>query len=224
MIFPSIRWSSKRVRSLQLKRPKSKCRAPCPTKHSEPAPLLSLWGWMVPCGHTERREDRCCSSDALEKLPELRVGAALRLLEKSSQNAYHMPGVRMENYNRACDSSRTWRALTSASLRGGTQSGQKFADPAWLQWLTQGSLVPVVDSKLTVFSFLILLSLLLSIKKKNHTHTHRQPIQQGWVSLFSLDTLHSDPQASQWSLLAAREGILQQFSSLHANLVLSRHF
>lgn len=170
MIFPSIRWSSKRVRSLQLKRPKSKCRAPRPTKHSEPALPLSLWCWMVPCGHTERREDWCCSSDALEQLPELRMGGrgALRLLDKSSQNAYHMPGVRMENGSRACDFSRTWSALTSASLRGGTQSGQKFADPAWLQWLTQGSLVPVVDSKLTVlFSFLILLSLLLSIKKKH---------------------------------------------------------
>lgn len=74
------------------------------------------------------------SPDALGNLPELRMGGgALRLLDKSSQNAYHMPGVRLENGNRACDFSRMGKALTSVSLLGGTQSGQKFADPVGLQ-------------------------------------------------------------------------------------------
>lgn len=74
------------------------------------------------------------SPDALGNLPELRMGGgALRLLDKSSQNAYHMPGVRLENGNRACDFNRMGKALTSVSLLGGTQSGQKFADPVGLQ-------------------------------------------------------------------------------------------
>lgn len=161
------------------------------------------------------------SPDALGNLPELRMGGgALRLLDKSSQNAYHMPGVRLENGNRACDFSRMGKALTSVSLLGGTQSGQKFADPVGLQWLTQGSLVPIVDSKLTVFfSFLILLSLLLSIKKKNHTDNLFNRVSQ------FVQFRHPSPwpQASQLSLLETAKAFCSS-SALPANLVLSRHF
>lgn len=55
----------------------------------------------------------------------------------------------------------------------------------------------LIQNSLSFFSFLILLSLLLSIKKKKNPH--RQPIQQGWLSLFSLDTLHPDPRLPNWA-------------------------
>lgn len=158
-----------------------------------------------------------CSSVAGEISLSSGWGVVLRLLDRNSQNAHHMPGMRMENANRGCVISAGQKEYWPPCLLG------RYLLRTEVHRL---SLTPVTNAMFLFLLLLhrppppprfILLRLLLSIKKKSLFN------RGGWVSLvISLDTLHPGLMLPNPAGRQGRHSAV--LSPLLASLVLNSYF